>query len=172
MNENLLFDFLKKHTIAYQLFEHQPVFTVDDKPIVTSIDGVATVSGTIPTPNFKTLFLKDQKDAFFLVSVIEDKRVDLKALSDALGCARFSFGKEKDLLDLLRLTPGSVTPYGLLFDEQNKITFVLDEDALTLSSVSFHPMRNDMTIVTTPQDFLTCMDKMGHQPRIIGIPAK
>ena len=172
MSKKLLFDFLKKHTITYHLYEHQPVFTVDDKPVVTAIDGVATASGSVPLPHFKTLFLKDNKGAFFLVSVIEGKRVDLKALSVALGCARFSFGKTDDLFDLLKLTPGSVTPYGLLFDEHNKVTFVLDEDALSYESVSFHPMRNDMTIVTMPQDFLTCMEKMGHQPRIIHIPVK
>ena len=173
MNENLLFDFFKKHNISYNLYEHQPVFTVDDKPVVTAIDGVATLSGEVPKPHFKTLFLKDKKNnSFFLVSVIEDKRVDLKALSDVLECGRFSFGKEEELFKLLKLTPGSVTPYGLIFDEQHKITFVLDEGALTISSVGFHPLRNDMTIVTTPQDFLSCMEKMGYKTRIVCIPTK
>jgi len=173
MNTNLLFDFFKKQNITYHLYEHQPVFTVDDKPVVTAIDGIATSSGEVPAPMFKSLFLKDKKNnSFFLVSVIEDKRVDLKALSDALECGRFSFGKEEELLDLLKLTPGSVTPYGLMFDEQHKVMFVLDEDALTISGVGFHPLRNDMTIVTTPQGFLTCMEKMRHQPRIMKVPVK
>lgn len=173
MNSTLLFDFFKKNNIAYHLYEHQPVFTVDDKPVVKAIDGIATSSGEVPTPHFKTLFLKDKKNnSFFLVSVTEDKRVDLKVLSDVLECGRFSFGKAEELMELLKLTPGSVTPYGLIFDHQNKVTFVLDEDALTISSVGFHPLRNDMTIVTTPQDFLTCIEKMGHQPRIIKIPVQ
>jgi Ala-tRNA(Pro) deacylase len=172
MAENLLFDFLKKHKIEYSLFEHQSVFTADDKPVVTAIDGVATSSDTIPEPHFKTLFLKDQKGKFFLVSVFQEKRVDLNALSVALECGRFSFGKAEDLLDLLKLTPGSVTPFGLLFDQQNKVTFVLDEDALINPLVSFHPMRNDMTIVTTLLNFLTCMEKMGHKASVVRIPEK
>lgn len=172
MNEKQIFDFFKQHNIPYHVYEHQPVFTVNEAPVVTAIDGAETSSGVIPEPHFKTLFLQDNKGVFFLVSVVDDKRVDLKALSDVLGCARFSFGKAEDLLALLKLTPGSVTPYGLLFDEQHKVTFVLDEDALQHSSVSFHPMRNDMTIVTTPQDFLTCMQKMGHAPRVVRIPEK
>ena len=61
VNEKLLFDFFKKHNIEYCLFEHQPVFTAGDKPVVTVIDGVATSSDTIPEPHFKTLFLKKQK---------------------------------------------------------------------------------------------------------------
>jgi Ala-tRNA(Pro) deacylase len=164
--------FFKKHNIEYKLFEHQPVFTVQDKPIVTKIDGIETSNESIPSPNFKTLFLKDTSSKFFLVSVTEDKRVDLKALSEMLGCGRFSFGKAEELLEILQLTPGSVTPYGLIFDQQNQITFVLDEDSLTHSYVSFHPLRNDMTIVTTTQAFLTCMKEMGHQPKIIRIPVK
>jgi len=172
MSEKVLFDFLKMHNITYQLFEHQPVFTVDDKPVVTAIDGVATTEDSVPMPHFKTLFLKDKKGAYFLVSVIEDKRVDLNALNVALGAARFSFGKPEDLLELLKLTPGSVTPFGLMFDVQKKITFVLDEDALAYASVSFHPLRNDMTIVIATQSFLACMDKMKHQPQVIRIPVK
>lgn len=172
MNENLLFDFFKQHNIAYQLFEHQQVFTVHEKPIVTAIDGVAVSSGAIPEPHFKTLFLKDKNGLFFLVSVIDDKRVDLGALSRALGCGRFSFGKSEELLKLLKLTPGSVTPYALIFDQQKRVAYVFDEDALARSSVSFHPLRNDMTVVTSPQVFLTCMEKMDHQPRIMQIPVK
>ena len=174
MNEKLLFDFLKIHKISYQLFEHQPVFTVDDNPIVTAVDGVAAKqSVSIPEPHFKSLFLKEKKGiAFFLVSVTQDKRVDLKTLSDVLGCGRFSFGKEEDLLSLLKLTPGSVTPYGLMFDEDNKVACVLDEDALKKSTVAFHPLRNDMTIVITPQAFLMCMEEMGHEPKVIKIPVK
>jgi len=172
MNEKLLFDFLKTHNIVHRVFEHQPVFTINDEPTVTAVDGVETSSEVVPKPHFKTLFLKDKKDRYFLVSVIEDKQVDLNALSTILECTRFSFGKAEDLLNLLRLTPGSVTPYGLMFDEHNKITFVLDEDTLKISSVGFHPLRNDKTIVTTPQVFLTCMEKMGHKPIIVKIPVK
>jgi Ala-tRNA(Pro) deacylase len=171
MNESIIFDFLKNHKLQYQLFEHQPVFTCAEIPVITAIDGVAT-SGSVPGPEFKTLFLKDNKNKFFLVSVLEDKRVDLKALSDILKCGRFSFGKAEELLELLRLTPGSVTPFGLIFDTANTITYVLDEDALQNDYVSFHPLRNDMTIVMHPQTFLTCMEKLRHAPQIIQIPIK
>lgn len=172
MNEHLLFDFFKKHEIAFHLFEHQPVFTITDEPVITAIDGVKTSAGVLEKPHFKTLLTKDKNNVFFLLSVIEDKRVDLNALSKALGCGRLSFANPEELLELLQLTPGSVTPYGLMFDQTNKVTFVLDEDALALSSIGFHALRNDMTVVTTPQIFLKCMELMNHNPRIIHIPVK
>lgn len=171
MNHTIIFDFLKRHNIPYTLFEHQPVFTVEEKPIVTAVNGIDG-PGEIPQPHFKTLFLKDHKGKFFLISVTEEKRVDLKALSNVLACGRFSFGKPEELQALLHLTPGSVTPFGLLFDQENKVTFALDEDALHLQWVNFHPMRNDMTIALTPQDFLRSIQTMGHKTAVIHIPTK
>ncbi|HBS48290.1 TPA: hypothetical protein DEO28_04360 [Candidatus Dependentiae bacterium] len=172
MKENLLFIFLKTHNIAYQLFEHQPVFTVDDKPAIKTIDGVTTSSEVIPQPYFKTLFLTDKKGKFFLVSVLEDKHVDLNTLGKQLQCARLTFGKTDELLEYIKVSPGSVTPYGLLFDEQNKVTYIFDKDALNHQWTSFHPMRNDMTIVTSLQNFLTCMQLMHHEPVVMQIPVK
>lgn len=172
MISKIIFEFFKQHNVKYRLFEHQPVFTVDDNPIVTAVDGIVVTDVAIPKPHFKTLFLKDKDGKFFLISVIEDKRVNLNALSMALGCGRFSFGKAEELLDLMSLIPGSVTPFGLIFDKENKITFVLDEDASNHQFVSFHPMRNDMTVVLTGQDFMDCMGMLGHRPLFIKIPIK
>jgi Ala-tRNA(Pro) deacylase len=169
MNEKVVFDFLENNQIKYQLFKHQPVFKAEDKPVLIDSPGIDVIPGL----QSKTLFLKDKKTgAFFLVSVPEQKRVDLKALSDLLGCNRFSFGKEEELLEILKLTPGSVTPFGLLFDDQKKVTFVLDEEFLKACAVTFHPMRNDMTVALAPQDFLKCMEKIEHQPKIIQIPTQ
>lgn len=168
MNEQVLFDFLHNNNIEYKLFKHQPVFKAEDKPILDSY-GIDTIPGL----QSKSLFLKDKKNnSFFLVSVIEDKRVDLKALSNVLGCTRFSFGKAEELLELLKLQPGSVTPFGLIFDDQKKVNFVLDEDFLAASLITFHALRNDMTISIAPAMFLTCMEKIEHKPRIIHIPTQ
>lgn len=168
MNEKILFDFLDASKIEYQLFKHQPVFTCQDKPVLIDSGGIDTLAGM----HSKNLFLRDQKDNFFLVSVGQEKRVDLNALSKGLGCQRFSFGKPEELLAFLKLQPGSVTPFGLIFDARKKVTFVLDKDFLTASLITFHPLRNDMTVALAPQQFLTCMEKMGHQPRIMLIPAR
>lgn len=168
MNEHPLFDFLKAHNIAYTVYKHQPVFTSEELPVIVGADGPTRLPG-LPSKN---LFLRDANHTFFLVSVAENKRTDLKELNTVLQCGRFSFGKPKDLLALLNLTPGSVTPFGLMFDQENKVTFVLDQDFVTAPFVQFHPLRNDMTITLTPQDFLTCMEKMGHTPQIINIPVK
>jgi len=172
MNQQPLLDFLNKHGIPYQLYEHQPVFTIEDEAVVTAIDGKPTSPGPLPKPRYKTLFLKDKNGQFFLVAVMEGKRVDLKELSNILDCGRFSFGKPDKLMALLQLTPGSVTPYGILFDGEKKVALVLDEDGLAHDTISFHPMRNDMTLVTTPQNFLRCMELMEHEAHVLRIPTR
>ena len=168
MNEQLLFDFLKTNLIEYKLFKHQPVFRVGEEPVLIDSDVDA-----MPGTHSKNLFLKDPKNnSFFLVSVTQDKRVDLGTLHKLLGCARFSFGKPEELLELLKLTPGAVTPFGLMFDEQKKVTYVLDEDFTKAKLVIFHPLRNDMSISLTPKAFLVSMEKLGHLPKIMHIPVQ
>lgn len=167
MSEQILFDFFNANHIEYKLFKHQPVFTTEETPILVDSGGIEKIPGL----ESKSLFLKDKKNnTFYLASVTQDKRVDLKTLSDMLGCGRFSFGKAEEMLQFLKLTPGSVTPFGLIFDEQQKVLFVLDQDFLTASFVTFHPLRNDMTIALTPQHFLASMEKIGHKPRVLHIP--
>ena len=168
MNEKLLFDFLRTNNTEYKLFKHQQVFRVGEEPVLIDSD-----VDTIPGEHSKNLFLKDPKNnSFFLISVTQDKRVDLGSLHKLLGCARFSFGKPEELLELLKLTPGAVTPFGLMFDEQKKVTYVLDEDFTKAELVIFHPLRNDMSINLAPQTFLACMEKLEHTPKIIQIPVQ
>ncbi|MBN2267460.1 MAG: prolyl-tRNA synthetase associated domain-containing protein [Candidatus Babeliaceae bacterium] len=166
-NEKTVLDLLKAAQIEYTVFRHQPVFTTAERPVLIDSGDVVELPGL----SSKNLFLKNTKNnTFFLVSVTQDKRVDLKALSKILGTARFSFGKPEELFELLRLQPGSVSPFGLIFDTDNKVSFVMDEDFLSATKIQFHPMRNDMSLVLSPTDFIAFMRQINHQPQIIRIP--
>ena len=52
--------------------------------------------------------------------------MDLKAKGKAMGLGHLSFAREDEMKDILGLTPGSVTPMGLLFDRERKVTLVID----------------------------------------------
>ena len=168
--EKELYDFLEHHAIPYRVYAHQPVFTVFEEPVVTSIDGAPVSNATIPPPHFKSLFLVDQRGLFFLVTLFGSKRLYIKRLREILACGRLSFGKAEELIALLKITPGAVTPFGLLFDQKNQVTFALDEESLSHETVCFHPMRNDKTLLLSTQDFLKCMQLMHHSPKMISIP--
>ncbi|KKP28851.1 MAG: YbaK/prolyl-tRNA synthetase associated region [candidate division TM6 bacterium GW2011_GWF2_30_66] len=172
MIEKVLFDFLKTHNIKYELFRHNPVFTSEENYICLDENGQEKEL-VIPGTQYKNLFLKDKKNnIFYLVTVPGEKRVDLKALSLALGSSHFSFASAQELYEFLKIQPGSVTPFALMFDTNKKVNFILDQDFVVNPPVNFHPLRNDMTIGMAPQDFLTCMQKIGYEPKIIYIPVK
>jgi Ala-tRNA(Pro) deacylase len=156
-----LLSLFEQHDIPFIVHEHPPLFTVDD----SAIHSVSIEGG-----NSKNLFLKDKKNRFHLVSVLDYKRVDLKELSKTLGSKGLSFAHESHLLRLLNLTPGSVSPYGLINDTLHDVQFVLDRDFLTCPIINFHPLRNDMTVSVEPQHFLRFFQIIQHPPSITSIP--
>lgn len=163
MVDQTLINYLKLHQFDFQIHEHEPVFTVEEGLHLHEL---------IPGPHCKSLFLKDHKDNFLLLSLREEKRVDLKALSIALNVGRLSFGKPEALLRILKLTPGSVTPYGLMFDEAHEVAFFLDEDLVEHEITNFHPMRNDMTLSMSTTSFLKFFTLIKHSPTIVKVPTR
>src|SRR5688572_9123760 len=102
-----LFAFLEQLGIETRTVEHPPLFTVEQSRMLRV---------EIPGEHTKNLFLKDKKDAVFLVVAEEDAEVDMKGLHRRIGSARLSFGKAELLAELLGVIPGSVTPFGVLND--------------------------------------------------------
>jgi Ala-tRNA(Pro) deacylase len=155
-----LFEFLEENKITYTLYNHANFYTVEEaENFYNSISGA----------NSKNLFLKDKKKNFFLLSILSDKKADLKTLSKQYGVGGLSFANEEYLKELLGLLPGSVTPYGLINDLENQVQFILDKDFLKYELVNFHPLRNDMTISVSSKDFLEFCKKTNHFPSTIEI---
>ncbi|KKT00964.1 MAG: hypothetical protein UV79_C0022G0003 [candidate division TM6 bacterium GW2011_GWF2_43_17] len=160
-----LFEFLEQHEILYRLFEHDPVFRVGE---TLQCQGREII---IPGAHTKNLFLQDQKSKqFFLVSVAEEMRVDLKRLAQELGVAKFSFGKPEDMYRLLAVEPGSVTPFGLLFDTAHEVTFVLDRNLTQAEFVCFHPLQNTATLQLLSTDFVRFVKVLGREIWVFKIP--
>src|SRR5208283_4768888 len=130
--------------IAHRTLEHPAVFRVGE--------GEAIKAG-LPGGHTKNLFLKDAKDRLWLVSALQDTRIDLKALPGAIGSSRLSFGSEARLMDALGVTPGSVTAFALMGDPGHKVTFVLDAALAAADPVDFHPLTNTATTAISQADF-------------------
>lgn len=160
-DEKTLLNLLDQHSIEYQLYQHEPAFTVAESDHLLQI---------IPGTHSKNLFVKDKKNKYFLISVPHNKKVDLTQLSKIIAHGRFSFTNADDLLHYLGLIPGSVTPYGLLNDLNRHVTFVLDKAFLNQAAINFHPLRNDMTISTSSEAFLKFCELVEHKPSVMEIP--
>lgn len=99
----------------------------------------------------KNILLKDRKGQMYLVTYQEDKTLDLKKLKKDLGAHRnFSFASREEVLSLLGVEVGSVSPFGLMFDSDEKVKFVLDSDLANCQEMlNFHPHESTETCLIT-----------------------
>jgi Ala-tRNA(Pro) deacylase len=153
-----LFAFLNLLGIPHPTVEHQPLFTVEESQ---------ALRGQIPGGHTKNLFLKDKKSALYLVVALEDARIALNSLHRTLGASgRFSFGSAEQMLELLGVTPGSVTPFAAINDTGLRITVILDAEMMRHDLLNYHPLTNTMTTTIARDDLLKFLRATGHEPQI------
>ena len=106
--ENSLKHWLSDHSIQYTLHTHPAVFTVPEAKIHC---------GHIPGTHCKNLFLKNKKTGqFYLVTIPHEERLDLNKFRGLIGAPKVRFAEPDDLSEILGLTPGAVSPLGLIND--------------------------------------------------------
>lgn len=156
-----LFAFFDRLGIAHSTVAHPPFFTVEEgRPWHHKIPGL----------HCKNLFIKDRKGGIWLVVMPADKRADLSRLEKALGAPRFSFARPELLQEVLELTPGSVTPFGLINDTQRRVKVILDQDMLDAESVNFHPLHNAASTTLRSADLLRFVRALDYEPIVIRLP--
>ena len=152
-----LFAHLAELGIETETTDHEPVYTVEESQ---------ALCGGIPGGHCKNLFLKDKKGVLWLVVTLEDAQVDLKALPKTIGSARLSFGRGELMTEVLGVEPGSVTPFALINDTDQKVQVVLDETMLAHDKLNYHPLKNDATTTISSQDLVKFIQSCGHAPQI------
>ncbi|MEZ5816961.1 MAG: prolyl-tRNA synthetase associated domain-containing protein [Hyphomicrobiaceae bacterium] len=144
--------------IETRTVDHEPVFTVAESEMLhRELTGGHT----------KNLFLKDAKDKLWLVVAEAHTPVDLKALPKAIGSARLSFGKAELLMEVLGVTPGSVTALALVNDTAHRVSVVVDERLMGYDTINCHPLVNSATTSLKRDDLIRFMEACGHAPRIV-----
>ena len=142
---NNVFSFLKRLNIDYEVFDHPAVFTVEDtkKYPINAVYGES-----------KNLFLKNRKEnKYYLVTLPAQKQLDLKNLATVLGEKGLSFANEENLMNYLGLSPGAVSPFGLINDINHEVIFVIENNLLEHKKLGFHPNINIQTVILATDDF-------------------
>lgn len=156
-----LMDYLDALGIAVTTVSHPPLFTVADSQ---------ALRGEIAGGHTKNLFLKDKKDNYFLVTVEEDAVVDLKQIHSIIGAAsRVSFGRPEALMELLGVSPGAVTAFGIVNDTEARVKFVIDGDLLQHDIINAHPLVNTATTSIKSADLLRFAEATGHEAAILKV---
>jgi Ala-tRNA(Pro) deacylase len=159
-SRDALFERFKTLGIETRTLEHAPVFTVEQAKLVHD---------DMPGGHCKNLFCKDEKGVLWLIVALEDAVINLKAAPAKIGSKRLTFGKPELLMEVLGVEPGSVTPFGLINDKDNRINVILDEAMMRQTPLNYHPLKNDATTSITPDDLITFIKSCGHSPRIVAV---
>lgn len=145
---------LTQLNIPFQTHHHAAVFTVAEGEGVTS-----HLSGA----HIKNLFVKDKAKNLYLITALQERSLDLKALGKHLGSKdRLSFTDEATLYEHLGVTPGSVSPLALINAKAGALRFVLDSGILEHDTVLPHPLINTQTTALTPAGLLSAIQSWGH----------
>ena len=151
-----IYDQLTKKGVPYEVTEHKAVFNMEE---------LRSVELPYPEADAKNLFVRDDKRrSYYLITVKGDKRVDLKEFRRAHGTKPLTFVKPDELMDILGLIPGAVSPFGLLNDAGRKVAFYVDEEFLEGSGlVGVHPNDNTATVWLKTEDLIKIIREHGNE---------
>lgn len=160
MNKQEIYDFIKNKNIWYEITEHQAVFNMEE---------LSKIKLPYPEYDAKNLFVRDDKKRnYYLITIKGNKKIDLKKFQQQNNTRRLSFASKEDLLNIMNLYPGSVTPLGLLNDQELKVIFYLDEELLRNKQIiGVHPNDNTATIWLKVPDLIKIIKEHGNQVNII-----
>ncbi|NOD65349.1 MULTISPECIES: prolyl-tRNA synthetase associated domain-containing protein [unclassified Ruegeria] len=143
--------------LAYRLHTHVPLRTVEDSKAVED-------QFMVPGENalrVKNLYLRDKKKRNYLVTLEQNREIDLKALGAELGVGNLSFGSADRLLQNLGIRPGAVSPLAMINGVQNNVRFFMDAAAKQAEVIYMHPLVNDRTVALKQADVMAFFDHIG-----------
>jgi len=159
--EGPVIDALSALGITFERYEHPPV--------ASAVAAEAHWSG-IDAAHCKNLFLRNQKGTrHYLVILTHLKRADLRAVADQIGDGKLSFGSPERLMAHLGVAPGSVSPFGLIYNAAHDVRVCLDRDLTLAERISFHPNINTATLVIAFADFERFLASCGNPVQFVNI---
>lgn len=145
MNKQELYQFLDTQKINYSTIEHQPIYTVAEALQLELLQ---------PGVTAKNLFLcDDKKQHYYLLTVRDTLDINLQYVQKQIGSRRLSFASEDDLMRILKLSKGAVTPFGVLNDIDCIVQVYIDI-YFKHRMIAVHPNENNATVVLQTNDLV------------------
>jgi Ala-tRNA(Pro) deacylase len=154
-----VYSVLKELNIPFEYHEHHEAPTVE---IASQFwDG-------IDSAHCKNLFFRNHKgNKHYLVILEYRKMLNIKQLEKLLKQGKLTFASPKRMLKYLKLTPGSVSPFGLIHDSENHVHLFIDQSLKETQKISFHPNLNTASLVIATKDFFRYLDWTGNSYEFI-----
>lgn len=149
-----LYALLEKLTISFEYIEHPPAPTIEiARQYWAGHDA----------KHCKNLFFRNHKgNKHYLVILDCDCDMDIHAIEKMLCQGKLSFASEKRMDNYLGVKPGSVTPFGLINDQEHHVHLFLDKNLQQAERLSFHPCINTASLIISYDDFIRFLDYTGN----------
>ena len=149
---------------VYRLLTERGIWhEITEHPAVYNMEEMAAVDLPYPEADGKNLFVRDDKKRnYYLITVKGDKRVDLKEFRRQHALRALSFASAEDLLAVLGLIPGAVSPLGILNDIERRVHVYLDRE-FAGSKIGVHPNDNTATVWLQADDLLALLKQHGNE---------
>lgn len=132
--------------IPYRRVRHAPA---------ASLDECASVSQMLGAVVCKNYFLTTKSKKHYCLCVVRpEARLRTADISKQVDSPRLTFADEGELFSMLRERPGSVSPFGLIFDSAAPVRLLMDSALAELPELAFHPCDNTETLALSTRDFL------------------
>ena len=160
MTKEETYQYLTDHHVEFEITEHEAVFNMAE------LDAVEL---PYPDADAKNLFVRDDKRRnYYLITVKGDKRVDLKDFRRKHELRPLTFCSAEELMDIMKLYLGAVSPLGLLNDEECKVKFYLDY-SFQEGPVGIHPNDNTATIWLKTADLVRIIREHGNSVEMVNM---
>ena len=147
-------NFLDERGFVYDWYEHPEAPTIAIAKAHWRQDG---------SKHCKNLFFRNHKgNRHYLVVLDCEQDLDIHDLEQRLHQGKLSFASPPRMDKYLGITPGSVSPFGLINDTENHVHLFLDANLQKYDLLSFHPNDNRATVVISKEEFSRYLQEVGN----------
>mgnify|MGYP001069982984 CR=1 FL=1 len=160
MKKQEIYEYLADRKLWHEITEHEAVYNMAE---------LSLIDIPYPEAEAKNLFVRDDKKRnYYLITIKGDKRVDLKEFRQKNHTRPLGFASADELLGILGLLPGSVTPLGILNDTERKGGVFFDRDFLEPPGlVGVHPNENTATVWIKTNDLISIIKEHGNPVTVV-----
>jgi Ala-tRNA(Pro) deacylase len=145
--------------IQFEYHEHPPLATIEDAKIHWK---------DYNSGRCKNIFFRNHKgDRHYLVILEHLRQLNIRDLEKRLRQGKLTFASDQRLKKYLGVEPGSVSPFGLINDDENHVHLFIDEKLNESDRLAFHPNINSATIVVSKSDFMKFLKYTGNSYEFI-----
>ncbi|MCC3171959.1 prolyl-tRNA synthetase associated domain-containing protein [Streptococcus sanguinis] len=150
---------LQELGITFDVVEHPPAFTTEQADsYIEGMEGVRT----------KSMFLTNRKKTQYYLLIMDDKkRLDMDDFKVQVGADRIRMASLDSLAEKMNLSAGTVSPFGLLNNQEKDILVYFDKYIVSKEIMTFHPNTNEKTIFISTTDLFEFLEDLGYSYQVL-----